>query len=363
MNFQTNILKIRENKHDICLPLIPKKVRLHGGMLTKAFHAIAGHTLDTFTALLNHSCDPNARLISEGAELRVRALKDISAGEELTISYGPDISDYSNPSDYEGRQRYLRANYGFDCTCRVCKLGQLGLTGQLQQRINEALAPNPGILASQIKTPLQRQDFLDKYTKELNACIAALEADGFPAGVYPTLALSRRKVACIILRLGGTKRTIPEIFKTLLHIYFYLEPLQIEPIDVYDRLAMLNNINILLNQVILGFFPLEGLSSEPRTFEQLICHLQAKYLVDIEKCYGKDSWVGVFEKQLFLSLMADRKRKMAARGIKWDYVALKDSADERTGFEKKMTELADWAGLGSWTLMDYLPDWQPSWSV
>jgi hypothetical protein len=54
---------------------------------------------------------------------------------------------------------------------------------------------------------------------------------------------------------------------------------------------------------------------------------------------------------------------MAARGINWKYVVLKNSAEERADFEKKMTELADWAGLGSWNLMNYLQDWQPSWSV
>jgi SET domain-containing protein len=84
--------------------MILDKARLQGVLLVKADQLEVGFALDTFITLLNHSCDPNARLISEGAELRLRALKDICTGDELTISYGPEISDYSNPSDYQGRQ-------------------------------------------------------------------------------------------------------------------------------------------------------------------------------------------------------------------------------------------------------------------
>jgi hypothetical protein len=191
----------------------------------------------------------------------------------------------------------------------VCELGQLSPTGQLRQRINKALAPKPAIITSNIGNPLQRQAFIDRYTKELNACIQAFRASRFPSGAYPSLALSRRSFESTIVQLEGTQRIVPEVFKTMLRIYFYLEPLQIEPLSFDDHLAMLGNIII-----ILGSFKLGGLSSEPRMFESLHCHLRAKFLFDSEKCYGNDSWVGMFEEQYLMSYVEARKRRWL-RGV------------------------------------------------
>jgi len=71
---------------------------------------------------MNHSCDPNVTLVYKtrgwGRDhplvAYVVALKDITEGEELTISY----IDSQDP--YEERQAAL-ANYGFVCTCSKCK--------------------------------------------------------------------------------------------------------------------------------------------------------------------------------------------------------------------------------------------------
>jgi hypothetical protein len=46
-----------------------------------------GSCLDIVGSLMNHSCDPNAFVFHEGSELRVRSLKPIRAGEEITQSY------------------------------------------------------------------------------------------------------------------------------------------------------------------------------------------------------------------------------------------------------------------------------------
>jgi SET and MYND domain-containing protein len=61
--------------------------------------------------MINHSCDPNAFVFFEGHELRVRSLKQIAAGEEITICY-------LNPTlDVGARQVVLRHEYFFDCYC------------------------------------------------------------------------------------------------------------------------------------------------------------------------------------------------------------------------------------------------------
>lgn len=43
-------------------------------------------------AMLNHSCSPNAIQSFKGAQLEIVALRDIAAGEEVTISYGAESS-------------------------------------------------------------------------------------------------------------------------------------------------------------------------------------------------------------------------------------------------------------------------------
>jgi SET and MYND domain-containing protein len=65
-------------------------------------------------SLLNHSCDPNAVVLFDGAAAILRALKPIAAGDELTISYIDRASDR-----YERRQQLL-SQYFFTCSCSRC---------------------------------------------------------------------------------------------------------------------------------------------------------------------------------------------------------------------------------------------------
>ncbi|CAN6606064.1 histone-lysine N-methyltransferase Set5p [Trichomonascus vanleenenianus] len=66
---------------------------------------------------LNHSCEPNAKVdvVSRTSGIKVVALRDISANEELTVTY-------VNPSDpLNKRRNELRVNWGFICMCPRCK--------------------------------------------------------------------------------------------------------------------------------------------------------------------------------------------------------------------------------------------------
>ena len=71
---------------------------------------VVGITLDPLAAVMNHSCDPNASYILEGANIRVRSLRHIEAGEEVTIAY-TDITF----SRAERREKLAR--WFFDCAC------------------------------------------------------------------------------------------------------------------------------------------------------------------------------------------------------------------------------------------------------
>ena len=81
-----------------------------------------GLYLSPQAALLNHSCDHNAVVTyvwedDDGAgppALLVLPLRDLEAGEEITVSY----IDTTHPS--YARQRELRDRYFFDCKCSKC---------------------------------------------------------------------------------------------------------------------------------------------------------------------------------------------------------------------------------------------------
>uniref|UniRef100_A0A671UXK6 [histone H3]-lysine(4) N-trimethyltransferase n=1 Tax=Sparus aurata TaxID=8175 RepID=A0A671UXK6_SPAAU len=63
--------------------------------------------------LVNHDCWPNLK--QKTLFLELRSLGKIEEGEELTVSY----VDYLNLS--EERQRLLKTQYFFDCTCEHCR--------------------------------------------------------------------------------------------------------------------------------------------------------------------------------------------------------------------------------------------------
>lgn len=73
----------------------------------------AGRCIDPFISMINHSCCPNAMCCFEGRKCFVVAVKDISAGDEICISY-------INYSNYKVRQQELKDVWGFTCTCQIC---------------------------------------------------------------------------------------------------------------------------------------------------------------------------------------------------------------------------------------------------
>ncbi|XP_014304012.2 histone-lysine N-methyltransferase SMYD3-like [Myotis lucifugus] len=65
-------------------------------------------------SLLNHSCDPNCSIVFNGPHLLLRAVRDIQAGEELTICYLDMLMTSAE------RRQQLRDQYCFDCDCARC---------------------------------------------------------------------------------------------------------------------------------------------------------------------------------------------------------------------------------------------------
>lgn len=63
----------------------------------------------------NHSCRPNAEFYNVGTSLRVRSVRPIGAGEEVTVSYVPLTHSLAD------RRRSLASQYKFTCTCERCQ--------------------------------------------------------------------------------------------------------------------------------------------------------------------------------------------------------------------------------------------------
>lgn len=108
---------------------------LHGtcaGVTRNAIDDVRMRFLCVPMSMLNHSCDPNARIeiaLYENAlpQIAVKAMRDIGANEEITISYSDSLKSYrKNPnrltdSGVDLRKTELLMGWGFDCRCPVCQ--------------------------------------------------------------------------------------------------------------------------------------------------------------------------------------------------------------------------------------------------
>ncbi|RWS06542.1 SET and MYND domain-containing protein 4-like protein [Dinothrombium tinctorium] len=76
-----------------------------------------GHGLYSICSLFSHSCDPNCYQLFKGAKMIVVTTKQIKAGEEAMISYGPNYK----VADYRKRQKKLKDVFNFQCKCFICE--------------------------------------------------------------------------------------------------------------------------------------------------------------------------------------------------------------------------------------------------
>jgi hypothetical protein len=67
--------------------------------------------------LINHSCAHNSHHSWNDmtSSETIHAIKDIKAGEEITIDYG-------KPVPFDARRARLRSSFGFECDCSLCSL-------------------------------------------------------------------------------------------------------------------------------------------------------------------------------------------------------------------------------------------------
>ena len=103
-------------------------------------------------ALLNHSCAPNAdsgNLLEMDAAGKVhnrkeiRAMKDISKGEEITYCYFGDINNFC--CSRQRRKMYMKNNFHLECNCDVCSglnMDQENIASELFDLLQKLPAPD-----------------------------------------------------------------------------------------------------------------------------------------------------------------------------------------------------------------------------
>lgn len=90
----------------------PKGKKYYGHYTKVAGHAF---TIDGFAGKFNHSCVPNATMVTYGALQFFRANCSIPKDTEICVSYGYDPLD-----SVQQRIEKLRIHADFECTCPLC---------------------------------------------------------------------------------------------------------------------------------------------------------------------------------------------------------------------------------------------------
>ena len=88
-----------------------------GSSTTQTASVGGGTALFALASFANHDCDPAADVVvAPGGALALRARRDISAGEDVTITY------LDSSLGVVDRRKRLLAGYGFPCSCAMCTM-------------------------------------------------------------------------------------------------------------------------------------------------------------------------------------------------------------------------------------------------
>ena len=138
-------------------------------------------------SLINHCCLPNSHnnWNSDEEWETIHAVRDIKAGEEITISY-----DQGGPSD--ARRAHLKNAFGFDCHCRLCSLPHPDLQNSDDRRLQiqnlDSTIGDPGRVMNKPGDCLAdcrrlHQVLEDEYEGHASALIARLYYDAFQISI------------------------------------------------------------------------------------------------------------------------------------------------------------------------------------
>ncbi|KAH8114078.1 SET domain-containing protein [Phellopilus nigrolimitatus] len=153
----------------------------------------AGVCLDT--SRVNHSCIPNSVTSFDDKTLFVelRATRDISVGEEITITYVPELGSRAD------RQKELQSKYYFTCTCERCTAPGVEASDERRDFVRNA-APFA------YPTWLMFSDSNDaNMTKHWIASMHTLLDAAEAEGLYEARCVPVRWLACTYAALGDVE--------------------------------------------------------------------------------------------------------------------------------------------------------------
>lgn len=164
----------------------PGRLAFAGIVKTNALPCEPGATTGGIYAeicLINHSCLANCHNSwnDETQRETIHSIRDILAGEELSISY-----DRGEPS--QARQARLRDAFGFDCTCELCSspAAVLQASDERRKRINQlddeigdpmTMMTNPLVSLRACRT--LRDMVVEEYRSSVTALIPRVYYDAF----------------------------------------------------------------------------------------------------------------------------------------------------------------------------------------
>jgi len=108
-------------------------------------------TLLLNSAFVNHSCAPNTTMFANHepeSKVEIRAIKDISKGEEVTHSI---ITNTNFTSQVEMKESLLR-KYRLDCNCPVCS-GEISNQDEIRSEIGSIINSLPQLIHKQTPRP------------------------------------------------------------------------------------------------------------------------------------------------------------------------------------------------------------------
>ncbi|KAL8777903.1 MAG: hypothetical protein Q9194_002292 [Teloschistes cf. exilis] len=179
-----------------------------------------GTCLSVYAAQLNHSCDPNCVFIFSGRSLSVRSLGLIPAGGELTISY------IDTTMSCRERQRTLKANYYFDCSCPYCNASLSCREHDIPEplkakmtadKISQLEKEGCRVSGLAVEAPLEKKTDLLKQA----AALFRPHEDAYPLWRYPR-SLINYYLELISIDLGHWLSALGYALKA----YLYIEPVQ-----------------------------------------------------------------------------------------------------------------------------------------
>lgn len=160
--------------------------------------------------LINHSCLPNAHNSwnPDSNSETIHAIRDISAGEEITISY-----DKGGPS--ASRRAHLRDAFGFDCACGVCSLSlsrlQISDNRRVQiQHLDDAIGDPDRVFGKPDACLADCYSLLQLFEEEFNGAAGALIARLYYDAFQISITHSDQARASIFARRAYESRVICE---------------------------------------------------------------------------------------------------------------------------------------------------------